>query len=46
MRTALGVRHNAQQEGTFPKFDEFTLDQTGILERIAGSTMQQLGYAL
>lgn len=43
-REVLGVRHNAQIEGDFPSYEQWSDEQRRILYRIAGETMQRLGY--
>jgi len=42
----LDKKLNAQQEGTFPEAEEWTPEMHETLRRIAGRTMEQLGYSL
>ena len=42
----LAMRHNAQNVNDFPRFEKWTDQQKSTLGRLAGSTMQALGYTL
>lgn len=44
VREALGTRFNEQTSGPFPSFDAWSEGQIRTLERIAGPTMEKLGY--
>ncbi len=44
IQRVLGQKINAQQQGDFPKFDEWSESQKETLKRVAGEVMDQLGY--
>lgn len=44
VRAVLATPFNGQTSGTFPNLDEWTEDQIRTLYRIAGATIERLGY--
>lgn len=46
IQRVLGQKINAQQQGDFPKFEQWSESQKDTLKRVAGEVMDQLGYTV